>query len=111
MVDRLADIWGQTTPHARAEPWPVRIDERIADGQSTDGVTWTQSACVLCSNGCRLDIAVRDGRMVGVCGRADDRVNHGRLGPKGLHGWLGNAATDRLIEPLIRDQGELRPAT
>ena len=34
----------------------------------------------------RLDIAVKDGRIVGVRGRADDRVNHGRLGPKGLYG-------------------------
>jgi anaerobic selenocysteine-containing dehydrogenase len=40
----------------------------------------------LCSNGCACDIAVKDGRMVGVRGRAADRVNHGRLGPKGLYG-------------------------
>ncbi len=111
MVDRIADIWGQRTPHGRDEPWPVRIDEHFADGQSADGVTWAQSACVLCSNGCGLDIAVHDGRIVGVRGRPDDRVNHGRLGPKGLHGWEANAASDRLTDPLIRDRGELRPAT
>jgi anaerobic selenocysteine-containing dehydrogenase len=45
-----------------------------------------------------------------VRGRPDDRVNHGRLGPKGLHGWEANAASDRLTDPLIRDRGELRPA-
>lgn len=38
------------------------------------------------SNGCALDIGVKQGRMVGVRGRATDRVNKGRLGPKGLHG-------------------------
>lgn len=38
------------------------------------------------SNGCGLDIGVKDGRVVGVRGRATDRVNKGRLGPKGLHG-------------------------
>ena len=47
---------------------------------------WVQSACLLCSNGCGVDIAVKDGRMVGVRGRATDVVNHGRLGPKGLYG-------------------------
>jgi hypothetical protein len=28
-----------------------------------DHVTW---ACILCSNGCGVDIAVKDGRIVGV---------------------------------------------
>ena len=53
-------------------------------------VRWVQSACVLCSNGCGLDIGVEDGRIVGVRGRGVDRVNRGRLGPKGLHGWEAN---------------------
>lgn len=38
------------------------------------------------SNGCGLDIGVKDGRVVGVRGRVTDRVNKGRLGPKGLNG-------------------------
>jgi hypothetical protein len=48
---------------------------------------WVQSATILHSNGEGLDIAVQDGRIVGVRGRAEDRVNHGRLGPKDLYGW------------------------
>ncbi len=39
---------------------------------------------------------------MGVRGRSDDRVNHGRLGPKGLHGWEANNSSDRLKVPLIR---------
>jgi ferredoxin-nitrate reductase len=66
--------------------WPVRVDTFL-DGVAEDRVDrWVQSACVLCSNGCGLDIAVADGRMVGVRGRPGDRVNRGRLGPKGLFG-------------------------
>ncbi len=34
-----------------------------------------------------MDIAVRDGRIVGVRGRAVDRVNRGRLDPEDLYGW------------------------
>jgi anaerobic selenocysteine-containing dehydrogenase len=37
------------------------------------------------SNGCGMDIGVKDGKIVGVRGRASDRVNKGRLGPKGMH--------------------------
>lgn len=71
---------------------------------------WVQSACVLCSNGCGIDVAVAGGRLVGVRGRAQDRVNRGRLGPKGLFGWQANRAPDRLTTPLMRVDGELREA-
>ena len=47
----------------------------------------------------------------GVRGSGSDRVNHGRLGPKGLYGWQANNAGDRLLHPLVRRDGELREAT
>ena len=48
---------------------------------------------------------------VGVRGRADDHVNRGRLGPKGLHGWEANNTADRLTIPLIRRGDEFIPAS
>ena len=106
MTDRIAEPWGIRTPFAAAATWPTRVDEYLAGDLAGEDIdTWVQSACVLCSNGCALDIAVKDGRIVGVRGRAVDRVNHGRLGPKGLFGWQANNAPDRLTRPLIR-QGE-----
>lgn len=105
--DRIADIWGTRTPYARATAWPTRVDEFLADGVRADQVErWVRGACLLCSNGCGLEIAVANGRMVGVRGRAEDRVNHGRLGPKGLYGWQGEQR-ERLTTPLIRRQGQL----
>ena len=109
MADRISDIWGARTPHARGADWPVRVDQHLGDGLAEADVDWVQSACVLCSNGCGMDIAVHEGRVVGVRGRADDRVNHGRLGPKGLYGWQANNSTDRLTEPLVRRNGTLEP--
>ena len=104
--DSVTDVWGARTPHEDYE-WPVRVDERTLDEPDT----WVQSACVLCSNGCGMDIGVKDGRIVGVRGRAEDVVNKGRLGPKGLHGWEANNSADRLTHPLIRRNGQLEPAT
>ncbi|MBG6226470.1 anaerobic selenocysteine-containing dehydrogenase [Arthrobacter sp. CAN_A2] len=109
MVDRIAEIWGTRTPYARDERWPVRVDQVLAEGVREDEVErWVQSACVLCSNGCGIDIAVRGNTMVGVRGRAVDIVNHGRLGPKGLFAsWQGVQNKDRLTVPLVRENGVL----
>ena len=107
--DAIRDVWGPRTPHAGSPStsWPAREDLRVLDEPDH----WVQSACVLCSTGCGLDIGVRDGRIVGVRGRVADRVNQGRLGPKGLHGWEANASADRLTHPLIRRGGELVEAS
>ncbi len=103
--DSIADIWGERTPYHG--DWPIRVDIRTLEEPDH----WVNSACVLCSNGCGMDVGVKDGKIVGVRGRADDRVNHGRLGPKGLHGWEANNSPDRLTQPLIRKGGKLVPAT
>jgi ferredoxin-nitrate reductase len=109
--DRIADIWGTATPYAVGEPWPGRVDTHLLEGTREEDVDrWVQSACVLCSNGCGVDIAVSGGRMVGVRGRDHDRVNRGRLGPKGLFGWQGQLR-DRLTRPLVRRGGELVEAS
>ena len=71
MTDRIADIWGERTPHGSGQAWSERVDQVLAEGLTDADVDrWVQSACVLCSNGCGCDIAVKDGRMVGVRGRA-----------------------------------------
>lgn len=107
-TDRIAEIWGSRTPYGPGQPWPVRVDSHFADGLGPEDVDrWAQSASILHSNGDALDIAVKDGRIVGVRGRAADRVNRGRLGPKDLFGWQANASPDRLTRPLVRRGGEL----
>lgn len=105
--DSIADTWGDRTPHSNGQEWPVRVDKLV----SAEPDRWVQGACVLCSNGCGCDIAVKDNRIVGVRGRAVDAVNHGRLGPKGLYAWQANNSADRLTTPPIRRNGRLEPAT
>jgi anaerobic selenocysteine-containing dehydrogenase len=110
--DRIADPWGARTPYAAGEAWPTRVDAFLEGGVTEDQVDrWVPSASILHSNGDAMDIAVRDGRIVGVRGRAVDRVNHGRLGVKDLYGWQANSSPDRLQRPLIRQDGRLVEAT
>ncbi len=108
--DGIADIWGPRTPYA-GPSWPVRVDQNVVETPDR----WVQAACFLCSNGCGIDIGVKDdrpgGRIVGVRGREADVVNRGRLGPKGLYGWVANASADRLTHPLVRRGDRLERAS
>ena len=52
-----------------------RIDQNL--GIAGEPNEWVHSACLLCSNGCGLDIAVKDGRIVGVRGQPDHPVSSG----------------------------------
>jgi ferredoxin-nitrate reductase len=103
----IQNIWGERTPFRGRDQWPERVDYRITEEPDL----WVKSACVLCSNGCGLDVGTKGGRIVGVRGRGSDVVNRGRLGPKGLNGWEANHSPDRLTYPLIRKGGKLEKAT
>ena len=103
--DSIHDIWGERTPFQGE--WPERIDQRIVEEPDH----WVQSCCTLCSNGCAMDVGVKGNKIVGVRGRAIDRVNKGRLGPKGLYGWEAIQSPDRLTTPLIRKGGKLVEAS
>jgi len=109
-VNRIENPWGERTPYARDGEWPERVDMQLADGVRPDEVEWFLSASILHSNGDEIDIAVKDGRIVGVRGDRHSRVNRGRLGPKDLYGWQANSSADRLTRPLVREGGELREA-
>lgn len=107
-TDRIADVWGERTPYAAGTSWPVRVDMHLDEGLAEDDIDqWVQSASILHSNGDALDIAVKNQRIVGVRGRAVDRVNRGRLDTKDIYGWQANNSKDRLTTPLIRQDGQL----
>jgi ferredoxin-nitrate reductase len=112
LTDRIANPWGERTPFGPGEEWPVRVDQFLEDGVSEDEVDrWVQTASLHHANGDALDLAVKDGRIVGVRGRAVDRVNRGRLDPKDLFVWQAYNSPDRLTRPLVRDNGELVEAS
>jgi ferredoxin-nitrate reductase len=73
---------------------------------------WVPSTCGLCSIGCGIDLGVAGQQIVGVRGRAEHPVNHGRLGPKGLNQYYANRHPSRAVRPLIRNRSrQLVPAS
>ncbi|GII32236.1 molybdopterin-dependent oxidoreductase [Planotetraspora mira] len=89
-------------------PWPVRVDTYLDEGVTEADVdVWVQNVSAVQSSGDALDIAVRDGRIVGVRGRGVDRVNHGRIDPRDRHGPSTAGDGTRLTRPMIREDGRL----
>ncbi|WP_083502434.1 molybdopterin-dependent oxidoreductase [Sphaerimonospora mesophila] len=92
-------------------PWPVRVDVLLDEGTTeADVETWVPAVS---AHGDALDLAVRGGRVVGMRGRAGDRVNHGRLDPQERQGWrhVGQDRPGRLTRPLVREHGRLVETT
>lgn len=72
------------------------------------------TTCTYCGTGCTLELNVNKGKVVGVTSNRDPEyspVNKGALCVKGRFGWDFIHSPDRLTTPLIRENGELRPAT
>src|SRR5215218_8257814 len=107
-VDRIAEPWGTRTPYGPGEEWPVRVDRFLQEGISEEAVDrWAQTASLHHSDGDGLDLAIKGDRIVGVRGRAVDRVSRGRVDPKDLFVWQAYNSPDRLKRPLMRENGEL----
>ncbi|ROQ26334.1 formate dehydrogenase major subunit [Streptomyces sp. PanSC19] len=69
-----------------------------------------RTTCGYCGVGCTLDVVVREDRVAAVLPARDGPVNQGHACVKGrfAYGYLGSA--ERLTEPLVRENGVLRPA-
>ncbi|HTR89261.1 MAG TPA: molybdopterin-dependent oxidoreductase [Solirubrobacteraceae bacterium] len=85
----------------RARPWDVED---------------SGSVCTLCPSQCNVSLTVRDERVMRVLARDHPGVDDGWLCDRGRFaypalGASGGAAVDdgRILQPLLRDGGELRP--
>jgi NADH-quinone oxidoreductase subunit G len=80
----------------RARPWEI-------EGSG--------SVCTLCPAQCNVSFTVRDERLARVLARDNDAVDDGWLCDKGRFAYQSAHADERVVEPLVRDGGALRPAS
>jgi NADH-quinone oxidoreductase subunit G len=80
----------------RARPWDV-------EGAG--------SVCTLCPAQCNVSFTVRDERVMRVLARQNDEVDDGWLCDKGRFAYQSAHSDERVVTPLIRDGGELRPCS
>jgi anaerobic selenocysteine-containing dehydrogenase len=66
--------------------------------------------CPLCEATCGLELTIRDGAVTRIRGDSDDVFSHGFICPKGTALGHLHDDPDRLRAPMVRRDGDLRPA-
>jgi formate dehydrogenase major subunit len=66
---------------------------------------WTRTTCPYCGVGCELDVGTSLDRIVTIRPVLDAPVSKGHLCVKGRYAFSFVAASDRVTEPMIRQQG------
>ncbi len=67
---------------------------------------WTQTTCPYCGTGCKINVGVREQRIVTVRPVLEDPVSKGHLCVKGRYAFDFTQAQDRITEPLLRENGQ-----
>jgi NADH-quinone oxidoreductase subunit G len=80
----------------RARPWDI-------EGAGT--------VCTACPGQCNVELTVRDERVLRVLARDHEGVDDGWLCDKGRFSYQAIHAEERVVEPLVREGDELRPAS
>ena len=69
------------------------------------------SVCTLCPAQCNVTITVRDERALRVLQRDNVEVDDGWLCDKGRFAYQSFHVDERIVEPMVRDGGQLRPVS
>ena len=69
------------------------------------------TTCPYCGVGCALNLHIKDDFIYRVTSPFDSPTNRGNLCVKGRFGYDYVHSKDRLMQPLMRKNGELVPAT
>lgn len=70
-----------------------------------------RTTCHYCGVGCQMDLHIKDDRIMKVTGAPETQPNLGRLCLKGRFGFDFLQSQERLVRPLIREDGKLREAS
>jgi NADH-quinone oxidoreductase subunit G len=88
------------------------LTEKTMAGQ---GRRWeierVRTTCPFCGTGCNFDLAVKDGKVIGVLSNPDSPVNGRSLCVKGRFGWDFIYNEKRLTTPLVKKNGQFEAAS
>ncbi len=86
--------------------------ERQAKGRARNWeMEKIRTTCTYCGVGCQVYLHVKEGRIIKVTGVEGAEPNLGSLCVKGRFGYEFVHSPERLTTPLIKENGEFRPAS
>ncbi|MDF1879918.1 nitrate reductase [Sulfurimonas sp. MAG313] len=109
MVDKLKNFLGLDIKEEKYKLSDDAMFGRISDAKKPD--KWVLSTCGYCGVGCGLYIGVKDGKAVYTKGNPKHDVNIGTLCPKGLAEHQMINADNRVLSPLIKENGKHEKST
>lgn len=83
----------------------------LAAGTARTGPQWVKTVCRFCGTGCGVQIAVKDERLVALRGDPEHPTTKGLVCAKALFLPKIVHSPTRLKQPMIRKDGELKPAS
>jgi assimilatory nitrate reductase catalytic subunit len=101
------------TEEALIERYGPHLNETPAGGWGAAGEAdkLVKTHCCFCGIQCGIQLKVKDNNVVGFEPWEQFPVNRGMLCPKGVKRYLQGGHPDRLLTPLVRDEGGFRPET
>ena len=109
MINKIKNFLGADIKEEKYKLSDDPVFGRISDAKKPD--KWVFSTCGYCGVGCGLYIGVKDGKAVYTKGNPKHGVNIGTLCPKGLSEHQMINADNRILEPLIRENGSHKAST
>ena len=67
---------------------------------------WTRTVCPYCGTGCEMDVGTREGRLVQIKPAMEGPSNRGHLCVKGAYAFDFVHSSERITEPMIRENGD-----
>jgi assimilatory nitrate reductase catalytic subunit len=95
-IERLVERFGPHVNDVPAGGWaPVGEADRLV-----------KTHCCFCGQQCGIQLKVKDNKVVGFEPWEEFPFNRGKLCPKGVKRYLQDEHPDRLMNPLVRAEGE-----
>ncbi len=92
-------------------PVGALIDKKAKGAARTWELERVRTTCAYCGVGCQVELLIKDGQVVKVESAGEDVApNYGRLCVKGRYGYDFIHSEERLVKPLIKENGAFREA-
>jgi formate dehydrogenase major subunit len=96
---------------ACAQACPTSAISDVFESKSINVQKKVRTVCTYCGVGCNLEVAVNDDKIKSIQAPYDAEVNQGHTCLKGRFAFSFYNHPDRLRTPLVRRNGELKPAS